>query len=208
MVIAHHLIWTAYGTWLPNDPRGSRSRRVATRKLVDLGEHRFGGKNELPSWNVVRQFRERASERLKYDIVMFDAPSIQTVADSFHDTIRRRRYTCYACAIMPDHVHIVIRKHRDSAEAMIDNLQNDSRANLIASGIAHEGHPIWTLGGCKRFLSSPEQLRIVIRYVEDNPIRIGRPRQSWPFVITYDDWPFHKLAAQSPARRKPHDEDT
>ena len=23
IVIAHHLIWTAYGWWLPNDPRGS-----------------------------------------------------------------------------------------------------------------------------------------------------------------------------------------
>jgi len=25
MIIAHHLIWTAYGFWLPNDPRGSSS---------------------------------------------------------------------------------------------------------------------------------------------------------------------------------------
>ena len=29
IVIAHHLIWTVYGTWLPNDPRGSGSRAIA-----------------------------------------------------------------------------------------------------------------------------------------------------------------------------------
>ena len=27
MVIAHVLFWTAYGWWLPNDPRGSTSHR-------------------------------------------------------------------------------------------------------------------------------------------------------------------------------------
>jgi hypothetical protein len=37
MVIACHLIWTAYGSWLPNDPRGSGSRRVVAPQLVDLG---------------------------------------------------------------------------------------------------------------------------------------------------------------------------
>ena len=28
IVIAHHLIWTAYGWWLPNDPRGSNSQVI------------------------------------------------------------------------------------------------------------------------------------------------------------------------------------
>ena len=28
MVIGYHLIWTAYGWWLPNDPRGSTSHRI------------------------------------------------------------------------------------------------------------------------------------------------------------------------------------
>ncbi|MCE5325581.1 MAG: hypothetical protein ABFD92_17650 [Planctomycetaceae bacterium] len=28
MIIAHHIILTGYGHWLPNDPRGSLSRSV------------------------------------------------------------------------------------------------------------------------------------------------------------------------------------
>ena len=40
-VIAYHLIWTTYGTWLPNDIRGSGSRNVYTPILAELGEVSF-----------------------------------------------------------------------------------------------------------------------------------------------------------------------
>ena len=42
------------------------------------------------------------------------------------------RYTCYACAIMPDHVHLVIRKASAMhAETMIENFQNESRRWIV-----------------------------------------------------------------------------
>ncbi len=37
IVIAHHLIWTAYGWWLPNDPRGSTSHTIASDVLAEPG---------------------------------------------------------------------------------------------------------------------------------------------------------------------------
>jgi hypothetical protein len=38
MVVAgYHLIWTAYGHWLPNDPRGRTSAEVRSVDLQDLG---------------------------------------------------------------------------------------------------------------------------------------------------------------------------
>jgi hypothetical protein len=33
IVVAHHLIWTAYGWWLPNDPRGSMSNFVSSEVI-------------------------------------------------------------------------------------------------------------------------------------------------------------------------------
>ena len=36
IIIAYHLVWTVYGTWLPNDPRGSGSRFVASPALAAL----------------------------------------------------------------------------------------------------------------------------------------------------------------------------
>ncbi len=48
IVIAHHLVWTVYGTWLPNDPRGSGSRWVATDVLAELGPLHFGASKFSP----------------------------------------------------------------------------------------------------------------------------------------------------------------
>src|SRR5262245_6645731 len=37
LVIAYHLIWTGYGRWLPNDPRGSGSIKVLAAVIAELG---------------------------------------------------------------------------------------------------------------------------------------------------------------------------
>jgi REP element-mobilizing transposase RayT len=192
MVIAYHLIWTAYGTWLPNDPRGSGSHRVVAPQLADLGELHFGRKKIQPSRRVVKEFYDEAEERLLYDVIRFDSRQVELIADGFADAIREHRDTCYACAIMPDHVHLVIRKHRHNAEQMIDTLQSASRQRLIDAREVAPLHPVWTLNGCKRFLATPQHVRTAIRYVANNPLKLGLPAQHWPFVIAYDNWPFHK----------------
>jgi hypothetical protein len=48
---------------------------------------------------------------------------------------------------MPDHVHLIIRKHRDLAEAMIDKIQSLSRKRLAEAGLRLGDHPTWTRGG-------------------------------------------------------------
>src|SRR5436309_3208529 len=48
MVIGHHLIWTAYGWWLPNDPRGSSSHEIRVERVADLGELHQGRKRVQP----------------------------------------------------------------------------------------------------------------------------------------------------------------
>jgi hypothetical protein len=75
---------------------------------------------------------------------------------------------------------------------MIDNLQNESRGRLIESQLLPDEHPVWTKGGWKVFLDAPEEVWPRIRYVEGNPMKEGLPKQSWPFVVPYDNWPFHK----------------
>jgi REP element-mobilizing transposase RayT len=192
MIVAYHLIWTAYGTWLPNDPRGSGSHRVAAPQLAELGPLHFGRKKVQPLRSVVREFYEEAEDRLVNDVIRFASRQIELIADAFGESIRERRYTCYACAILPDHVHLVIRKHRHNAEAMIDALQSASRLRLIDAREVSPFHPVWTQGGCKRFLGTPEHIRTAIRYVENNALKLGLPAQHWPFVAPYDNWPFHK----------------
>jgi REP element-mobilizing transposase RayT len=191
-VIAYHLIWTNYGTWLGNDPRGSGSRTVDTPILAELGEAHYGRKKVQPARSKVREFYEQAESRLQFPVIRFEPDQFDQIAAAFAETIRNCRYTCYACAIMPDHVHMVIRKHRDIAEQMIENVQSDSRLRLQSSGIVPADHPVWTLKGWHVFLDSPMAVRGRIAYVEGNPLKEGLARQIWPFVVPYDGWPFHK----------------
>ena len=191
-VIAHHLVWTVYGTWLGNDPRGSGSQSVYMPALAGLGTVHHGRKRVQPPRSTVREFYAEATPRLQFPIVRFELHQFDTIAESFAETIKRHGYTCYACAIMPDHVHLVIRKHRDHGEAMIEHFQHESRLRFSSEFALPDGHPVWTKGGWDKFLDSPDAVRRRIRYVEGNPEKEGLPRQRWPFVVAYDGWPYHK----------------
>ena len=192
LVIAHHLIWTAYGCWLPNDPRGSGSQTIRTDLLAELGEIHFGRETAQPTGKVVRGFYEHAADLLKHPLLTFDDAERLLIADAFTERIDQQRYTCSACAIMPDHVHIIIRKHKDPAAEMVDALKDASRDRLIKAGRRALTHPTWLAGhGWKVFLDHPDEIRRTIRYVEQNPIKIGLPAQAWPFVKAYDGWPLH-----------------
>ena len=156
-VIAYHLIWTNYGTWLPNDPRGSGSHSVNTPELADLGAVHYGRKKVQPPRSEVRAFHEEAEELLSFPVVRFDDHQRTAIGESFTEVTHKFKYTCYACAIMPDHVHLVDRKHRDAAEQMIGNFQGMSRAWLLKRELATTEHPVWTKGGRKVFLNAPER---------------------------------------------------
>lgn len=192
LVIAYHLVWTAYGWWLPNDPRGSGSKTVDSTLLAQLGDLHFGRKRQQPAGTEVGKFYARAKPLLKHELLKFDPRATQSAARGFAQAIQEHHYTCYACAIMPDHVHMVIRKHKHSAEEMIENLQQLSRERLIREGFRDAAHPVWTKGGWRGFLDRPNGVKRVIIYVEKNPLEINQAIQKWPFVTEYNNWPLHQ----------------
>ena len=165
------------------------SRHVAAARLIDLGPLHYGRRKAQPLPQAVREFYNRADQRLYFPVVRFTQAKIDLVAAGLADAVSEHTYTCYACAVLSDHAHLVIRKHKHRAEEMMEHLQNATRLGLIASGTVPPDHPVWTLGGWKRFLSSATALRSAIRYVASNPLTAGLPPQRWPFVKPYDGWP-------------------
>jgi REP element-mobilizing transposase RayT len=184
-------MWTLYGWWLPNDLRGSTSRVIRRDLVAELGELHFGRKQVQPAGKDIRAFYVQAAEVLKHALLAFSPDEFPSVAEAIGRAIIECNYTCYACAIMPDHVHLVIRKHRDLADSMIEKIQSLSRKRLIDMGLRNAEHPVWTRGGWKVFLDHPDEVRRTIGYVEDNPRKLRLPVQHWPFVTTYDNWPLH-----------------
>ncbi|MBL8828488.1 MAG: hypothetical protein JNM18_16010, partial [Planctomycetaceae bacterium] len=63
MIAGYHLIWTAYGWWLPNDPRGSTSTTIRNDSLKELGPLHFDRRQTQPSGNIIREFYQVAEKR-------------------------------------------------------------------------------------------------------------------------------------------------
>jgi hypothetical protein len=79
IVIGYHLTWTAYGFWLPNDPRDSMSHCIACDVLAELGELHYGRKQVQPAGRVIREFRQRAADILKFPILPFGIPELDII---------------------------------------------------------------------------------------------------------------------------------
>lgn len=94
MVIAYHLIWTAYGYWLPNDPRGSMSKTIACDVIAELGELHFGRKRVQPSARETREFREQSRGVLRYSLLQFSPSDFTVIAEGIAQAMSEQSYTC------------------------------------------------------------------------------------------------------------------
>jgi REP element-mobilizing transposase RayT len=188
MVIGYHLIWTVYGWWLPNDPRGSSSHEIRVEKLEELGDIHHGRKKVQPRRQELQAFYEKAQDLLTHPVLLFSEEEIQLIAGSIREVIQQQYYTCYACAIMPEHIHLLIRRHRDKSEQMLEHFQQHSRQVMIDAGRRRSNHPVWGGRGWSVFLNSVEGMERVVRYIQHNPRKSGLPIQAWDFVKSYDGW--------------------
>ena len=139
-------------------------------------------------FNLVRKFYREATPKLKHEVMLFTEEEIALLGESYASTIATRGYTCHGCAIMPDHVHMLIRKHRDKAEEMIAYLQDDSWRRLIDEKRRPSDHPVWGGPGWKVYLDSREAMERTERYIEANPRKAKLAEQHWEFVTKYDGW--------------------
>src|SRR5713101_6459079 len=103
MVAGYHLIWTAYGFWLPNDPRGSTSLEIRVEAIKPLGDLHYGRKMVQPASSEIGAFFDQAKGILKHPVLTFADADILYVGNVLGREIAAKGYTCYACAVMPDH---------------------------------------------------------------------------------------------------------
>lgn len=191
-IIGHHLILHGYGHWLPNDPRGSGSNEVREEKLADLGAVHFGRKIVQPSPEELREFSRAAQPRLDFAPLWFDDAKRQALGDAIGEVVRNVGYTVWACAVLKNHVHLCVRRHRDDAVTMWHAFADKTRDAIRLFADVDDEHPVWSTRPYKVFLYTPEEVRRVIKYIEENPLKEGLAAQVWDFVVAYDGWPHHK----------------
>ena len=197
MILAHHLIYSAYGFWLPNDPRGSESSYVRNELLREFGpatkvhEHEFVAHKPHD-----RAKRLAAKAALEYAPVRFTGIQARAIAVGFLNCVRRSNVTVWACAVLPDHVHMVIAAHRLSIETLASLLKGAATTQLVKEGV----HPFQGLKGEKNrvppcfarkwwviFKDNDEAVVNAINYVERNPIKAGFTAQKWSCVTPYPE---------------------
>lgn len=192
-VIAGHQIFTLYGHWAVNDPRGSGSREFHDRKFAPLGPIHHGRRPDAqqPTRTALRTFHHRHAELLNFPLIWIDEPKRRIVACAIAKTIHQRGYTCYACAICSNHAHLLIRTHRDRAPTMWDQFATAIRDRLRDSlpEQVSEHHPVIASRPHNVLLYTPAEVRGRVRYIEANPVKEGSPPQVWDFVVRYDGWP-------------------
>jgi REP element-mobilizing transposase RayT len=194
MILASHVIFSTYGFWLPNDPRGSWSDFVGAWELV-----RFGPATKTDTRLSVahhphdRETRKQAKQVLKYPPVQFTGLQARAVGRGFDKSVRRGNVTVWACAILPEHVHLVLARHRHPVERLVNFLKGAATRELVAENLhplapwQKRGRPprCWARGEWKVFLDSEKDVLRAINYVEDNPLKEGKPSQRWTFVTPY-----------------------
>ncbi len=195
-VLAYHVIFGAYGFWLPNDPRGSWSEFVGAWELFLAG-----GKatKTTETRSLARDPHDRrkrlvVKRELSRPAVKFTGIQARAVGHGFRDYITRSGLPVWACSILPEHVHLVVGRGRLSIEQVVNHLKGAATIALIAEKL----HPFaelaqlgtrppkcWARGEWSVFLDSPEDIQRCIHYVENNPVKDGKAPQTWPFVTPY-----------------------
>ena len=131
---------------------------------------------------------------LRYPPVTLSGRQALTIANGFATQSIKCGYAIWACAILPEHTHLVVARHRYKVEQVVNLLKGCATSQLLKDG----NHPLnkfagfgqrpphmWARGLWKVYLDSDDQIENAIAYVMDNPTKEGKPRQNWAWITPY-----------------------
>jgi REP element-mobilizing transposase RayT len=192
MIRAYHIILSAYGFWLPNDPRGSWSDFVGAWELLRFGKaSKVTTRKNLAYQPHDQKLRAAAKAELKYPPVLFNGQQARGIASGFAEACAEGEYSVLACSILPDHAHLILERHRRDIGKIVGHLKSSATKRLIAEGL----HPLgnyshkrtsapcmWARNYWKVYIDNDAHLRTAIAYVQKNPLKEGKRLQHWNFV--------------------------
>ncbi len=189
MVLGFHSIFGAYGFWLPNDPRGSWSDYVASWELFRFGPAtKTTSRRSLARLAHDRHLRVAAKQALKYPPVQLTGLQARAVGNGFKKSCEESGYQIHACSILPEHGHLVIGRHSRHIRRIVGHLKGRATQQFAEQKLwPSSEHPVWAERGWNVFLDNVDYMKRAIRYVEDNPLKEGKPRQHWSFVRLWDE---------------------
>ena len=179
MIHGYHLVLPHYGFWLPNDPRGSWSTFVGSWELA-----RFGTTTRHLEQRTVSQLTEEETQQrkllqqsLKYPPVQLTGEQALCVADGFKEKAGLSAYEIWACAEQ------IANMLKGAATRRLRSKSQHPLSRHVANGARPPA--MWARRQWIACLDSDTAIENAIAYVDDNPIKEGKPRQEWSWLSPY-----------------------
>jgi REP element-mobilizing transposase RayT len=153
--------------------------------LQVLGEPHVGRKKVQPPRPELKSFYRKATPLLHYDTVWFDEVMRSVIGEAVGEVVKNRGYTLWALAVLRNHLHAVVRTHRDDSETIMAQIAMGTQKVLWERQMVPTNHPLWADAPWKVFLKTPNDVRGRINYVRQNPMKEGLPEQVWECVVPY-----------------------
>ena len=180
MVIGYHVVIGAYGFWLPNDPRGSWSDFVGSWEL-----YRFGPATKT---NATRsqanaphdqELRQRSKEGLKRPPVSFSGVQALAIGRGFGRYVDQSVLPVWACAILPEHIHLVVGRSQLSIEQVVIQLKGAATRELMDWGIHPFGNQLLATGRPPKCFARPVRAPFLdsVENIQRDSIRRGQSGQ-------------------------------
>ena len=202
MIVAYHSIFSMYGFWLPNDPRGSGSDYIASWELFRYGpatktdSRRSVARRPLPP-----NWQREAKTALLHPPVSVTGRQALAISQGFAKAAGEGFYRIYACAILPEHVHLVIGAHPRRIRQVVGHIRSRATRAAREQQLWDGDRPLWGEHGWNVYLESIAAVERAIRYVNENPIKEGKKRQHWSFVVPFVAREANQLAIAAEAAR-------
>ncbi len=191
MIHGYLATFGCYGSWLPNDPRGSKSKFVGSRRLYGVG----GGatnRDSKPFSRLTRDERQllsSLSRSLKRPRVVFSDLQVSQTGHSICDFVADECRVVWALAVLPTHVHITFARGRTSSEDFVTRLKQYIQERLTIGGLLPEGcdmeNSVWAVGQWIDYLDSEKAIDDAIHYTVANISNQGVAQQSWSGVTPF-----------------------
>lgn len=152
-VLAYHIVWTTYGTWLPGDARGWVKKKASGIQEPDPRRERLA-RQRMAEGAVLLTMRQRA-----------------IVEQTIREHCRIREWSLHDVSVRSNHVHVVVTADCDPDEVMGPLKAWCSRrlsdaAGLTSAVASGAGRRRWfTEGGDKEVIEHEAYLENAIRYV-------------------------------------------
>jgi REP element-mobilizing transposase RayT len=171
LTIGYHIVFSAYGLWLPGDERGTWSE--AWDEQIGFYEPHM-----LHPGDPVR--KRMSEERMQHPRVVFTDLMIDTVTQAIDDCQKQSDWAIKAAAIEATHTHLLLTYTKRDIDKTAKWLK-DQTTKAVHRTCEYSG-PVWCKGKWRLFLYEQFHWANTLRYIERHNERRGVGPRPYTFL--------------------------